>query len=53
MTSVIVSDEFVEKRALLVIDRPIFDCHPGGDYVHSIDLWNFMRLEIVCRVTNG
>jgi len=41
LTSVTVSDEFEEERALLVIDSPfpgVFDCLPGGDYVHSVDL---------------
>ena len=49
MTSVTVSDEFEEKRAFLVIDSPfpgVFDCLPGGDYVHSVDLWNFRRLDL-------
>ena len=56
MTSVTLSDEFGEKRVLLVIDSPfpgVFDCFPGGGCVHSMNLWNVMYLEFVCRVTNG
>jgi hypothetical protein len=55
VTSVTVSDEFEKKRTLLVINSPfpgIFDCLPSGDYVHSVDLWNFKRLEFVRCVTN-
>lgn len=47
MTSVTVSDKFREKRAMLAIDSTfpgMFDCFPGGDYDHSIDLWNFVCL---------
>jgi hypothetical protein len=55
VTSVTVGDEFKKKRTLLVINSPfpgIFDCLPSGDYVHSVDLGNFRRLEFVCRVIN-
>lgn len=50
VTSVTVSDEFEKKRTFLVIDSPfpgIFHCLPGGDYIHSVDLWNFKQLEFV------